>query len=254
MSDYTRSTPKDIAGRKWIIAQTWSRLLFAHWPVSAQAVRDLVPEPLEIDTFDGQAWLGIVALRMSGIRMRFLPFLPYPFPFNQLNVRTYVRDGDKPSIYIFSMDISDPLFVIGSKLTYRLPSYNADISLTAHERRISFSSKRETARTAPAVFNCEYEPVSPPYISEPDTLEHWLTERYRMYCQQPHHNAATLISGDVHHMPWRLQRANAMVGSNTMAEALNIPLPAAAPLVHYAEGVRVHLDPIRRITIEQRQS
>jgi len=249
MSDnYTRSTPKKIAGRKWIISQTWSRLLFAHWPVSAQAVRDLVPEPLEIDTFEDQAWLGIVAFRMSGIRMRFLPFLPYPFPFNQLNVRTYVRDGEKPSIYIFSMDVSDPLFFAGSRMALRLPAYKADISLQTHNRRMSIQCRRESPQNGLAVFNCEYEPISSPYISQPDTLEHWLTERYRMYCQPPRHNAATLISGDVHHMPWRLQRATAAIASNTMAEALNIPIPAAAPLVHYAEGVHAHLDPIRRFT------
>src|SRR5690349_19174042 len=51
----------------WIMAQTWHNLLFAHWPVPLAALRPLVPAPLEIDTYDGQAWIGIIAFRLSRV-------------------------------------------------------------------------------------------------------------------------------------------------------------------------------------------
>ena len=39
---------------------TWHDLLFAHWPVPADLVRPLIPPGLQIDTWDGSAWLGVV--------------------------------------------------------------------------------------------------------------------------------------------------------------------------------------------------
>jgi len=38
---------------------TWSTLLFCHWPVEPGHLRPLVPPSLEIDTFDGRAWVGL---------------------------------------------------------------------------------------------------------------------------------------------------------------------------------------------------
>ena len=71
----------------------WTNLLFAHWPVPVEAIRPLVPERLEIDTFDGHAWIGIVPFRMEDVAPRFLPAVPGPGAFPELNVRTYVRLG-----------------------------------------------------------------------------------------------------------------------------------------------------------------
>ena len=46
--------------RPWVITQTWTDLLFAHWPVPPQTLRTLIPAGLELDTFDGQAWVGVI--------------------------------------------------------------------------------------------------------------------------------------------------------------------------------------------------
>ncbi len=70
--------------------QVWRDLLFAHWPIPPDALRLLIPPGLTLDTFDGQAWLGIVPFRMSGIRPRLLPALPWLSAFPELNARTYI--------------------------------------------------------------------------------------------------------------------------------------------------------------------
>jgi uncharacterized protein len=36
--------------------QTWKRLTFLHWPFDPALVRPLLPEGLELDTFDNAAW------------------------------------------------------------------------------------------------------------------------------------------------------------------------------------------------------
>ena len=38
--------------------QRWHDLLFAHWPIPGETIRQALPRGLELDTFDGAAWIG----------------------------------------------------------------------------------------------------------------------------------------------------------------------------------------------------
>lgn len=71
---------------------TWHDLLFAHWRVDAAKLRRWIPPGLEVDTYDGSAWIGVVPFHMSGIRLRGLPRIPTTHRFIELNVRTYVTE------------------------------------------------------------------------------------------------------------------------------------------------------------------
>jgi uncharacterized protein YqjF (DUF2071 family) len=95
------------------MAQSWHDLLSAHWKVDAAVVRTHIPAELEIDTFDGQAWLGVVPFRMSGVRWRCTPALPWISVFPELNVRTYVTTQGKPGVWFFSLDAANPIAVAG---------------------------------------------------------------------------------------------------------------------------------------------
>ena len=76
----------------------WHDLLFMHWPVPAAALRPLIPSGLDLGTFGGEAWLGVVPFRMTGIRHRLGPALPWVSAFAELNVRTYVTAGGRPGV------------------------------------------------------------------------------------------------------------------------------------------------------------
>jgi len=89
--------------------QTWHDLLFMHWPISASLIRPIVPSELELDTFDGEAWIAVVPFWMSGIRQRGFPAIPGLSRFPELNVRTYVRVQDKPGVYFFSLDAASSI-------------------------------------------------------------------------------------------------------------------------------------------------
>ena len=41
-----------------LMHQKWGKLLFMHWRIEEAELRPLIPEQLEIDTFDGSAWIG----------------------------------------------------------------------------------------------------------------------------------------------------------------------------------------------------
>ncbi|MBE2238577.1 MAG: DUF2071 domain-containing protein, partial [Caldilineaceae bacterium] len=109
----------------WVMAQEWCNLLFAHWPLPAAAMQALLPPSLTLDTFEGQAWLGIVPFRMRGVRPRLTPPIPWLSAFPELNVRTYVRLRDqgieKRGVYFFSLDAANPVAVRIARRTFHLP-------------------------------------------------------------------------------------------------------------------------------------
>ncbi|MDX6448185.1 MAG: uncharacterized protein QOD08_648, partial [Gaiellaceae bacterium] len=91
------------------MAQTWDDLLFAHWVVPEARLRPHLPDALELDLHDGTAYLGITPFEVTGLRVRGTLPLPRVSTFLELNVRTYVTDGDKPGIWFFSLDASSRL-------------------------------------------------------------------------------------------------------------------------------------------------
>src|SRR5512144_3404062 len=95
----------------WVMKQAWHDLLFAHWPVPLATMRAAVPRALDLDTFEGRAWLGIVPFRMSGVRPRWTPSVPGLSAFPELNVRTYVTRGGKPGVHFFSLEARNPVAV-----------------------------------------------------------------------------------------------------------------------------------------------
>ena len=227
--------PWPLPARRWVMTQTWSDLLFAHWPVDAAALTGLLPAGLDLDTFGGAAWLGVVPFRMSGVRLRCLPPVPGTHAFPELNVRTYVTADGKPGVWFLGLDAASPLAVRAARLWFRLPYFDARMRCVARGDEVAYDSER-THRGAPAArFEARYAPLGPPYRSVRGTLEHWLTERYCLYAA----GRRGLLRGDIHHAPWPLQPARAGITVNTMAAAAGVALPAEPPLLHFARRLDV---------------
>ncbi len=74
------------------MSHRWESLLFLHWRVDSEEVQKTLPRGLIVDTFNGEAWLGIVPFFMRNVRLVGLPVLPWFSHFQELNVRTYVYD------------------------------------------------------------------------------------------------------------------------------------------------------------------
>ncbi|GIP32618.1 YqjF family protein [Paenibacillus sp. J2TS4] len=226
----------------WIMKQSWEQLLFLHWPVAASSLRKLIPEPLTVDTFAGQAWIGIVAFRMNRIRLKGCP-IPYPFAFPEINVRTYVTHPRGPGVYFISLDASDRLVLNMAKWWYSLPYHKADMRFRQREEHIVLSSHRPGASSgSPALFSAKYRPLSRPYLATPGTIEHWLTERYLFYCF--HKLKQTMYCGEVCHPPWMLCQAEVELSKNTMTGPLGMALPESPEFMHYSRGVEARLSTI----------
>jgi len=218
------------------MAQTWTDLLFAHWPVPFERLRALVPEPLVLETFDGSAWVGVVPFRITGLRVRGLP-APLGLDFPELNVRTYVRVGDRPGVYFFSLDAGSRLAVWGARTFFRLPYYRAEMGVAIEAEWVRYRSRRCVSdRGARAEFRARYRPTGPAIAAAPGTLEHFLTERYCLFTVL---RSRRVLRVDIDHAPWPLQPAEAEIETNTMAEASGVALPDRRPLLHFSRRMDV---------------
>jgi uncharacterized protein len=219
----------------WVMGQTWDDLLFANWRVDADLVRSLVPGGLDVDEHDGSAWLGVTPFELTGLRARGLYALPFLSSFYELNVRTYVTRDDKPGIWFFSLDASSRIAVEAARRLYKLPYFQARISLGRRDGRIVFECVRNERKT----FSASYRGVGNAAVMTPGSLEHFLTERYCLYAE----DRGRLFRAEIHHRPWPLQAAEAEIDLNTMPpEELTIP---GDPLLHYAKRQDAVIWPLR---------
>lgn len=226
--------PWPLPNKPWIMTQTWRDILFIHRPVAPAFIRQAVPDRLQLDTYEGTAWISVVPFYMSGIRLRGCPPMPFTSRFPQLNVRTYVTYGARPGVYLFSADAANRIVGKLARLVYHLPYRYAEMEMTAQHAGVTYSSRRENGTQA---FRCRYKPVSEPYRSNEGTLEHWLTERYVLYTV----NKRRVYRGAIHHPPWSLQKAEADIEQNTMIPPSIRPKEGASPLLHFAERQDVRL-------------
>ncbi|HXN25119.1 MAG TPA: DUF2071 domain-containing protein [Candidatus Dormibacteraeota bacterium] len=230
--------PWPLPRRPWIMAQVWHDLLFAHWPLGPEILRPLVPPGLALDTWNGQAWLAVVPFRMTGVRLRATPAIPWFSAFPELNVRTYVTHGGKPGVWFFSLDATNSGAVAGARLWFHLPYFRAEMGLVQEEGWIFYHSRRTHRGCPGAELQARYRPTGPAYTAEAGTLDHWLTERYCLYsadCWQRIYRAG------IHHWPWPLQPAEAEFAMHTMTAPLGFALPQSPSLLHFArvQDVRV---------------
>jgi uncharacterized protein YqjF (DUF2071 family) len=138
--------------------------------------------------------------------------------FSELNCRTYVRRGDRPGIWFFSLDASSRVAVETARRIYRLPYRHAHIEAVNNR----FVVNRGDCGGS---FRASYSAVGKAGPAQAGTLEHFLVERYRLYGGEGRSFA------DIHHAPWPLQRAEAVVEQAGIAP---VELEGE-PLFHFSE-------------------
>ena len=157
----------------WRWRQTWHDLLFMHWPVAPADLGRLLPPSVELDTWDGDAWIGVVPFRMSDVMLRGIPAVPGLSAFPEINVRTYVRVGDRPGVWFLSLDAGNGWAVKAARLLFHLPYYHAEMSCIRHGGQVLYESSRREA--PPAGFRASYgggPSSSPGQPRHPGALAH----------------------------------------------------------------------------------
>jgi uncharacterized protein len=211
------------------MGQSWRHLLFAHWPADPGALRRVVPPQLHLDLYEGQAWVGVTPFRVEGFRLRGTPPAPLLSRFLEVNVRTYVHYDGLPGIYFLSLDTDSRFAVAGARRTYRLPYFHSRQTLTETAGGCRFRSERAAADEPAAELDCTFCPSGGCFKADPGTLAYFLAERYCLYTLA----GGVVQRGEIHHPPWPLQAAKAIVTHNTMASGHGLEL-AGEPVAHYA--------------------
>lgn len=239
----TAHRPWPLPQRPWVLAQSWCDLLFAHWRAAPETVAALLPAGLELDTFAGSAWIGVVPFRMSDVHPRLTLSVPGLSYFPELNVRTYARRDGKPGVWFFSLDASSRVAVAQARRWFHLPYYRAEMRVFSEGGWIRYRSERRDPRAPAAIFEGCYRPTTPVWRAERGSLDEWLTERYCLYCTDAR---GRLYRGEVHHDPWPLQRAEAQITVNTMVQG--IALADEPPVLHYAARLDVQTWALERLS------
>jgi uncharacterized protein len=215
---------------------SWRDLLFAHWPLPAETLRPLIPPRLTLDTYERQAWLSVVPFRMTAVVPRYAPPAPWFSSFLELNVRTYVTLAGRPGVWFFSLDAANPVAVAVARRRFHLPYFRAHMRLRPDGDWLAYDSRRTHRGFPPGDFRGRYRPTGPVSLSQPGSLDAWLTERYALYAADP---LGRVFRGDVHHLAWPLQPAAAEIAVNTVCNTHGLVLPDVPPLLHFARRLDV---------------
>jgi uncharacterized protein YqjF (DUF2071 family) len=217
-----------------VMRQTWRDLTFLHWSFDPVLIRPLVPRDLELDLYEGAAWVGLVPFRITGLTLPHAPAVPFLSRFPETNVRTYVADHEgRRGIWFFSLDAARLAAVLGARAGYALPYFWARMRVDAGPQSVRYRSRRIAG--PPAAADIEIRPGEP--LHEPTQFEVFLTARFRLFARR----AGSILRADIEHPPWPLQRAEVLALRESLVHAAGLPDPAGAPLAHFASRIDVRI-------------
>jgi hypothetical protein len=233
-----------------ILTVTGRDVLFAHWPLDPATVESRVPGVLDVETFDGSAWVSALAIEVRGFGpgpMRLPRRLERGVP--QLVVRTYVTLDGRPGVYFLSLDTESRLSATVGRRAFGIPFHRARMHLTRRDDEVTFRSHR--GGTPPAVFHARYRPTGEASRAEPDTFESFAIDHVRYFLPAgedrrvgANRTDGRVRTGELDRKPWTLRPVRATVHENTLFEAAGLPSPTADPVVHYSPGFEMRIDPL----------
>ncbi|WP_052436283.1 DUF2071 domain-containing protein [Georgenia sp. SUBG003] len=219
----------DRSVRRPLSLQRWEDLTFLHWPLPAATVQDRLPPGLAVDTFDGQAWVGVTPFRMHA-RPSLGPAVPHLSTFTEINLRTYVRGPDgSDGIWFFSLECPRLPVVLALRAA-GVPYVWADAGMRADPGHVHYRSRRRSG----VAMHAGVRPGEP---VEPDALTDFLTGRWSAYVRR----LGRLWRIDVEHEPWPLLTARAGAAVGQLVAAAGLPPLTGEPLVHFSPGVRARI-------------
>jgi uncharacterized protein YqjF (DUF2071 family) len=249
VSPEEREWPRRRPDERPIGYQCWKDLFFIHWRVDAEILRPLVSSSLEIDTYDGSAWLGLVPFYMTGVRPARLPAVPWVSNFCETNLRTYVhRNGKAPGVWFFSLDAARLLAVQIARWKWNLSYFWARMQMQKRGSQIEYQSRRIKSSNG---FHASTEIAGEfgeflPNLNEKgyeSTLEFFLAERYLLYTEAANQ---VLLRGQIHHPPYQLRRASINKLDQSISDAVGIECGAPDHAV-FCDGVTVDIFPLRPV-------
>lgn len=223
-----------------VMLQQWRDLTYVHWRFDPAVVRSLLPSGVDVDTFDGSAWVGLIPFSMRDISVPGLPAIPYLGSFPEVNVRTYVRCNGIPGVWFFSLDVNRLLPAWVARTTYRLPYCWGSASNTVDGDAV----RARVHRRWPDGASTHIDATVGDRIESPDDLSVFLSARWGLYSRG---FGGRLRYAPVDHEPWVLHEARLDHLEDTLLTAAGLPAPVGDPHVMFSPGVSVRVGLPRRV-------
>ncbi len=221
----TEHRPWPVPSGQWKYYQEWNNALFLHWEVETSELQRFVPKELEIDLYEGKAWVSVVLFAMDNIRPRLLPAFPPISNFTEINVRTYVKNGHQAGVYFLSIEGSKRLSCKLAKAISGLPYRYSKMSSS----KDTYTSKNKKQND-----NLSFEFKVGETLNTKCELDVWLTERYALYQDI----TGGLAQFELHHLPWEINSVELSQFEFDYPKFKRL-LPGFPHLVHYSTGVQV---------------
>ena len=223
----------DIAHRPFVLPtgnwrnyQEWNNALFLHWKVPYEDLRACVPESLELDSFEGEYYISLVAFQMQKIRPKGLPAVSFVSDFEEINLRTYINNDGKTGVYFLNIEAEKYLSALIARKMSGLPYEKSAILRIGNK----FNSKNELKK-----FHLDAEFEIKEKLESKTDLDRWLTERYCLYLE----NGRKMYRYDVHHKEWEIKNVEIKQLNLSYALKNNYLINGQPDLIHYSEGVKV---------------
>lgn len=181
----------------WSYYQEWNDALFMHWKVDKRLLQEYIPLSLELDLFEGEAWISIVVFKMERIRPHYLPSWSLISNFNEVNIRTYVKKGAKSGVYFLSIEAAKRLSCAIAKYISGLPYRYSEMNRQATTIECTNSSFQETLKVNFSISKDKHSK---------DSLDFWLTERYALFLVIKYKT----YRYEIHHREWPIYNAQTM--------------------------------------------
>ncbi len=224
----------------------WDSLALLHWGYDPAVVQRLLPPGLEVETWEGRAWIGLVPFFMQ-VRAPGQPWWSRLGRFPETNVRTYVtprsagtaRAGRQASgVWFFSLEAAR-LGVVGlGRGGYGVPYFWAKMRREQRGNDWEYESHRRWP--GPRGAHCRVTVrVGDRYAPDEATdFEHWLSARWRLYGEL---RSGRLVTAQAHHERWPLFHADVLECDQSLLQACGLPAPTGAPIAHWSPRVTVRI-------------
>jgi uncharacterized protein YqjF (DUF2071 family) len=226
-----------------LLRASWETLTFVHWRVDPAQIQPLLPDGLQVDLYDGAAWVSLTPFVMANMRPLGVPALPGGFAVPGLkkiprlgdvsstpetNLRTYVRGPDgRDGLWFLTIDVGSAAVAAAIRAAVGAPYHNARMSVEHRGDTVTYTGSRSGDRQAYRL------QVRPGDKLVPTDLEIWLTSRWRAYTA---HLGRVLVT-PVEHESWPLRQASMVSLEQNLTDSVGLFGLSQPDLMQFSDGV-----------------
>jgi len=218
--------------------QRWDDVLFLHWRVDAGELQSRVPAALEVDTFDGSAWISAVIFRLRS-RVRGMPHFPFVSSMTEVNLRTYVRCGGAPGIWLLSVRADHRIAARIARWLTPMPYTYCPLRYASVEH--GFEYRDPEASLA-------FRPTGSEAAAPEGSFDAWLLERYRLFAQA---KSAPMKDAVVVHEPWAVRAVEFAAWKGNFGGGVGMDLRRPPDAAHFSTGVGATFGKFERLSISE---